>query len=205
MQQSCDRICMPSLTQEQFIQAAKKVVKDNIDFLPPYGTGGALYLRPLLYGSGPKIGLQPADSYTFLLMAIPVADYYKGGLKPVNAVVVEEFDRAAPRGVGNVKVAGNYAADIQANIAAKKEGFPICLYLDAKTNTYIEEFSTSNFFAIHKSGAFVTPSSSAILQSITNKSLMEIARSEGIDVQIRQISIDEVMSGDFTEVAACGT
>ena len=172
----------------------------------PYGTGGALYIRPLLYGSGPRIGLQPSDEYTFVAMVLPVADYYKGGLKPVPAIVVDGYDRAAPQGVGAAKVAGNYAADLLPNMAAKKAGFPIALYLDAKTNSLVEEFSTSNFLAIDKaSGAYVTPKSEAILASITNKSLMEIAHDEGIEVQQRQVTIEEVMNGQFSEIAACGT
>jgi branched-chain amino acid aminotransferase len=203
---SCKRICMPPLPKEKFLEAMKTVVQKNLAYVPPYGNGGALYIRPLLFGSGPRIGLQPADEYTFIALAIPVADYYKGGLKPVHAVVVTDYDRAAPRGVGAAKVAGNYAADLLPNMAAKKAGFPIALYLDAKTNKYIEEFSTSNFLAIDKStGAYVTPKSEAILASITNKSLMELAADEGMDVQRRQITIDEVMDGKFSEIAACGT
>lgn len=138
-------------------------------------------------------------------MVLPVADYYKGGLKGVHAVVVEDFDRAAPRGVGNAKVAGNYAADLLPNMAAKKAGFPIALYLDSKTNSFIEEFSTSNFLAIDKNGAYVTPKSDAILASVTNKSLMKLAEDSSLDVQHRPIHIDEVLSHQFTEVAACGT
>lgn len=135
----------------------------------------------MLYGSGPRVGLQPSDEYTLVIMVMPVADYYRGGLKSaVSVLVVEDFDRAAPRGVGNVKVAGNYAADILPNTAAKKAGYPIVLYLDSKTNEFVEEFSTSNFIAIEKAtGAFVTPLSSAILPSITNKSLMQLAMDEG--------------------------
>lgn len=115
----------------------------------------------------------------FLVMVLPVADYYKGGLKPVNAVVVDDYDRAAPRGVGSAKVAGNYAADLKPNMRAKKEGYSVGLYLDAKTNSFVEEFSTSNFLAIDKHGAYVTPKSPTILASVTNKSLMDIATDEG--------------------------
>lgn len=206
MARSANRICMPPLPESKFLEAVKSAVKNNLQFLPPYGTGGALYIRPLLYGSGPRIGLQPAADYTFIVMVLPVADYYKGGLKPVPAIVVDDYDRAAPRGVGSAKVAGNYAADLLPNMYAKKNGFPIALYLDAKTNSFVEEFSTSNFVAINKaSGAFVTPKSDAILPSITNKSLQELATDEGIDVQVRKVPIAEVMSGTFSEVAACGT
>eukprot|EP01038_Epipyxis_sp_PR26KG_P004535 gene4535-6405_t len=205
MAKSCNRICMPEMPQNLFVEAVQSAVRDNLAYLPPYGTGGAMYIRPLLFGSGPRIGLQPSDEYTFAVMVMPAADYYRGGLSPVTAVIVEDYDRAAPRGVGNVKVAGNYAADILPNTMAKKNGFPIALYLDSKTNSFIEEFSTSNFLAIHKSGAFVTPNSEAILESITNKSLMELAKDEGMDVQVRPISVNEVLNGDLSEVAACGT
>jgi len=203
LKRSCERVCMPPIDEDQFIDACKKVVRDNLDYVPPYGSRGALYIRPLLFGSGPRIGLQPADEYTLLIIAIPVGDYYKGGIMPVSAVVVENFDRAAPRGVGNVKLAGNYAADLLPNSLAKKEGFPICLYLDAKTNKYIEEFSTSNFIAIDGAGNFVTPQSESILSSIINKSLQELAADEGMYVQSRDIRLNEL--DDFREVAACGT
>lgn len=201
--ESATRICMPPFPKDRFIEACKAVVRANIEFVPPYGSGGSLYLRPLLIGSGPRIGLQPADEYKFIILAIPAGDYYKGGIKAVKAVVIEDYDRAAPRGVGHVKVAGNYAADILPNTLAKKQGFPIALYLDAKTNEFVEEFSTSNFLAIDKNGAYVTPKSGAILGSITNKSLMELSKSMGIDVQVRPVPIEEV--GEFREVAACGT
>mmetsp|Transcript_27856 Transcript_27856/g.26695 ORF Transcript_27856/g.26695 Transcript_27856/m.26695 type:complete len:378 (+) Transcript_27856:31-1164(+) len=203
---SSTRVCMPPLPEKKFLDAVKLVVKENLAYVPPYGTGGALYIRPLIYGSGARIGLQPSDEYMFIAMVLPVADYYKGGLKPVPAMVVEGYDRAAPQGVGSAKVAGNYAADLMPNMAAKKAGFPIALYLDAKTHTLVEEFSTSNFLAIDKkSGAYVTPISDAILASITNKSLMQIAEDEGIEVQRRPVAIEEVMDGNFSEVAACGT
>lgn len=202
-EESCTRICIPPVPRELFVEACKTVIKDNIEFVPPYGSGGSLYLRPLVIGSGPRIGLQPSDEYTFVVLAIPAGDYYKGGVKAVKAVVVEDYDRAAPRGVGHVKVAGNYAADILPNILAKKSGYPIALYLDAKTNSLIEEFSTSNFLAIDSNNNYVTPKSGAILSSITNKSLMELSRDSGIVVQERPIHIEEV--SQFKEVAACGT
>jgi branched-chain amino acid aminotransferase len=202
---SSKRVCMPEIPEEYFLNAVKKAVSENLDYLPPYGTGGALYIRPIVFGSGPRIGLQPSDQYTFIVMVLPVADYYRGGWNPVQAIVIEDYDRAAPKGVGNVKVAGNYAADILPNMAAKKKGFPIALYLDSKTNSYIEEFSTSNFIAISKDNKFVTPNSDAILPSITNKSLMEIAADEGHEVEVRPVKIDEVTEGKFTEIGACGT
>ena len=205
MQASCDRIRMAQLPTEEFIQAVKMVVKDNIEYVPPYGSGGALYIRPLLFGSGPRIGLQPADEYTFVVLVIPVGDYYKGGLSsPVKGLLIEDFDRAAPRGVGAAKVAGNYAADMLPNIMSKKKGFPIGLYLDAATQTCIEEFSTSNFVGInHATNTYVTPKSSSVLPSITNKALMQIAKDEGMNVEQREVKLEEL--NDFDEVLAVGT
>ena len=203
IRRSCDRVCMPSPDEDLFIEACKAAVRNNMEYVPPYGSNGALYVRPLLFGSGPKIGLQPSDEYTLIILVIPVGDYYKGGIKQVSAIVVENYDRAAPKGVGNVKVAGNYAADLLPNSEAKEKGFPICLYLDAKTNSYVEEFSTSNFIAVDQKGNYVTPSSETILASITNKSLMELAKDEGREVQQRDIKAEELH--DFEEIAACGT
>lgn len=203
LRMSAERLLMTPFPEDMFVDAVKRVVADNVDFVPPFGTGGSLYIRPLLFGSGARIGLNPADEYTLLIMVIPVGDYYKGGLSPVSALVIDDYDRAAPRGVGHVKVAGNYAADLLPNMLGKKKGFPIGLYLDAKTNSFVEEFSTSNFVAIDKDGAFVTPSSPTVLPSITNKSLMELAKDEGLQVNIRPIPASEL--GSLKEVAACGT
>jgi len=205
LQQSCERTMMPPVPHDRFLKAVNEVVRDNIAYVPPYGSGGALYLRPLLFGSGPRIGLQPADEYTLLIMVIPVGDYYKGGLaSPVDGLIIDDFDRAAPRGVGAVKVAGNYAADLLPNMLGKKKGFPIGLYLDAATHTMIEEFSTSNFVGIdNKNKKYVTPRSPSVLPSITNKSLMDIARDEGYEVEQGDIRVEELNS--FDEVVACGT
>ena len=205
LQSSCERTMMPVLPHDIFLEAVNEVVRDNIEYVPPYGSDGALYLRPLLFGSGPRIGLQPADEYTFILMVMPVGDYYKGGLaSPVDGLIIEDFDRAAPRGVGNVKVAGNYAADMLPNMLSKKKGFPIGLYLDAKTHTLVEEFSTSNFVGIdRKNKKYVTPVSPSVLPSITNKSLMKIAEEEGLIVEERDIPIVELEK--FDEVLAVGT
>lgn len=205
LQSSCERTLMPVLPHDLFLKAVNEVVKDNIAYVPPYGTGGALYLRPLLFGSGARIGLQPADEYTFILMVMPVADYYKGGLnKPVDGVIITDFDRAAPRGVGNVKVAGNYAADLLPNMLSKAKGFPISLYLDAATQSCVEEFSTSNFVGINtEKQLYATPSSGSVLPSITNKSLMTIAKDEGLTVEARSVTIAEMES--FDEVMAVGT
>mmetsp|Transcript_36290 Transcript_36290/g.78317 ORF Transcript_36290/g.78317 Transcript_36290/m.78317 type:complete len:411 (-) Transcript_36290:150-1382(-) len=202
---SADRVMMPEIPVDTFIKACNDVVKDNIAYVPPYGSGGALYLRPLLFGSGPKIGLQPAEEYTFIVLVIPVGDYYKGGLaKPVDGLIVEDYDRAAPLGVGAAKVAGNYAADLIPNMEAKKKGYPICLYLDAATHTMVEEFSTSNFIGIdNEQKRYVTPKSPSVLPSITNKSLQTLAKDEGMTVEQRDIMLEEL--GHFDEAIACGT
>jgi len=205
LQSSCERTLMPVIPHDMFLNAINEVVRDNIEYVPPYGSGGSLYLRPLLFGSGARIGLQPADEYTFIIMVMPVADYYKGGLsQPVNGVIITDFDRAAPRGVGNVKVAGNYAADLLPNMMSKQKGFPIGLYLDAATQLTIEEFSTSNFVGIDsKNNKYITPKSPSVLPSITNKSLMTIAAEEGMTVEAREVLIEELET--FDEVLACGT
>ena len=203
LRMSAERLLMTPFPEDKFVDAVKRVVADNVDFVPPFGTGGSMYIRPLLFGSGARIGLNPADEYTLLILPIPVGDYYKGGLSPVAALVIDDYDRAAPRGVGHVKVAGNYAADLLPNMLGKKKGFPIGLYLDAKTNSYVEEFSTSNFVAIDAKGAFVTPSSPTVLPSITNKSLMELAADMGLEVNVRPIPMAEIKT--LKEVAACGT
>lgn len=203
LRRSAERLLMQPLPEDMFVEAVKRVVADNAEYVPPFGTGGSLYIRPLLFGSGARIGLNPSDEYTLLIMVIPVGDYYKGGLSPVTALVIDDFDRAAPRGVGNVKVAGNYAADLLPNMLGKKKGYPIGLYLDAKTNKFVEEFSTSNFVAVAKDGAFVTPDAPTVLPGITRKSLMELAQDEGLKVQERPIPLEELSS--LREVAACGT
>mmetsp|Transcript_27618 Transcript_27618/g.84745 ORF Transcript_27618/g.84745 Transcript_27618/m.84745 type:complete len:376 (-) Transcript_27618:1298-2425(-) len=203
MQRGAHRTLMAAPDEELFVEACRRAVAANLDYVPPYGSGGALYVRPLLLGSGPRIGLQPADAYDFLVLVTPVGDYYKGSMSAVDACVVEDFDRAAPMGVGAVKLAGNYAPDLRPNVQAKQNGYPIGLYLDAKTKTFVEEFSTSNLFGIYDE-TYVTPDSDAILPSITNDSLMRIAEeSLGLAVERRPVTFDELEH--FSEVAACGT
>ncbi|KAJ8602670.1 hypothetical protein CTAYLR_004124 [Chrysophaeum taylorii] len=203
MQRGAERTLMACPPPELFVSACARTVRANLDYVPPYGSGGALYVRPLLFGSGPRIGLQPADAYDFAVIATPVGEYYGGGggVEPVRARIVDA-DRAAPRGVGNVKLAGNYAPDLQPNLASKKLGYPISLYLDAKSRTYVEEFSTSNFLAI-KDAEYITPDSNAVLPSITNDSLMKLAEKKGLTSRRRPVRLDEL--ADFDEVAACGT
>ena len=128
---------MPHVSTEMFDEALDRIISDNVDYVPPYGSGGAMYIRPFLFGHGAKMGLGPAPEYSFCIVASPVGAYYKGGLEAIEALVVEQYDRAAPRGVGNIKAAGNYAPDVQPSMDAKAQGFPVCLYLDAKTNSCV--------------------------------------------------------------------
>ena len=146
---------MPPVPTEMFLDALDRVVKDNIDYVPPYGTGCSMYVRPLLIGTGPQIGVAPAHEYDFLMMVMPMGDYYKGGIKPVRAIIFDEYDRAAPQGMGDVKVGGNYAASLYAHEKAHHMGFPVELYLDSKTHTHVEEFATSNFLGFKKDGKVV--------------------------------------------------
>jgi len=197
------RTCMAEFTEEMFLDACRRVIRANEEFVPPYGTGGSLYVRPLLIGTGAQIGVGPANEYTFIVLVVPVGPYYKGGLKPVKALVWDEYDRAAPLGVGHVKVAGNYAASLYAHEKAKHAGYPVELYLDAKEHKYIEEFATSNFIAITKDGKYVTPKSESILPSVTNMTLRQIAEDLGMPVETRPIAFSEIDT--FAEVGACGT
>lgn len=203
MARTSDYILGPEVPEDLFLEAIKRVIDDNREFVPPYGTNGSLYIRPLLIGTGPQIGVAPADEYEFIIMVMPVGEYYKGGIKPVDAIVTEDYDRAAPLGTGSYKVAGNYAASLTPAKKAKDMGFPIVLYFDAKTHEYVEEFGTSNFFAITKDGKFVTPESPSILGSVTNLSLQQIAKDLGLVVERRPIHKSEL--ADFVEVGACGT
>jgi branched-chain amino acid aminotransferase len=201
--ESARRLVMEPPSEELFLSMATKLVLLNKSYVPPYGTGASLYLRPFLIGSSPHIGVHASEEYVFIMLATPMGPYYKDGFFPVKAYIQEEYDRAAPRGVGNVKAAGNYAAGMMGDLDGKKKGYPICLYLDAGTHLYIDEFGTSNFFAITKNGTYVTPSSPSILGSVTNKSLQVIAQDFGIKVERRKVKVSEL--GDFAEVGACGT
>lgn len=208
MQESCQRICMPSLSTEMFLEACQMVVQDNIEYVPPYGTNGSLYLRPILFGSGPRIGVQPSNEYTFIIMVTPVSQYYdhhNHHNTVVRGMIMDQYDRAAPRGVGHVKVGGNYAADLFPNTLWKQKGYPIVLYLDSLTQTYIEEFSTSNFVGIYRgTNTYITPKSSSILTSVTNRSLMKIASDVfHMNIEVRPIPVNELSEMD--EVFAVGT
>jgi len=199
----CERLFMPEVSKDLFISGIEKVIRENAEFIPPHGTGGALYIRPLLFGHGAQLGLGPAPEYQLVFACNPVGAYYKGGLEGVDALVVENFDRAAPKGVGNVKVAGNYAPDVLPSKEAKGKGFSVCLYLDAATHSYVEEFSTSNFIGITEDNTVVAPMSPSILKSTTKGVVLQAAKDMGMKVEERPVKWEEVRG--LKEVAACGT
>ncbi|MDR0846876.1 MAG: branched-chain amino acid aminotransferase [Lactobacillales bacterium] len=203
LQKTADRLIMPHVETEQFVEACRQVVAANIDWVPPYGSGATLYLRPLLIGVGSVIGVRPAPEYIFTIFAMPVGPYYKGGLKP-NNYITAEFDRAAPHGTGANKVGGNYAASILPGQLAHDAGFADCVYLDPATHTKIEEIGGANFFGITADNQFITPLSPSILPSITKYSLLHIA---GERFGMETIEGDVPLDGldKFVEAGACGT
>ncbi len=204
LNQSAFRTCMPEIPEELFCSAVERVIQANLDWVPPYGTGATLYIRPLLLGTGPQIGVAPAAEYTFIVMVVPVGAYYKGGLQAVKACIVDDYDRAAPHGTGHVKLAGNYAASLLPHEKTREAGYSVDLYLDAAEHKYIEEFGSSNFIGITKDGKYVTPKSDSVLPSITNNGLQQVAKDLGLTVEVRPIDFAKEI-GTFAEVAACGT
>jgi branched-chain amino acid aminotransferase len=200
---SAERICMQAPSEDIFIEACKQAVLLNKEFVPPYGSGASLYIRPFLIGTEGMFAIKPSQTYSFFVMVSPVGPYYKDGFSPVDAVVIREYDRAAPAGTGQSKVAGNYAASLKGSIEAGKQGYPIVLYLDSKKGKYIDEFGTSNFIGISPDNQYVTPKSDSVLPSITNDSLRVIATEMGLDVKREPIHIDTI--NRFVEVGACGT
>ena len=203
LQRSAKKIFMVEVPQEIFIEAVYKVVDANRKYIPPYGTGASLYVRPLLIGISPHIGVKASEEYIFLILVLPVGPYFKGGFKPVKLLTVEDIDRAAPYGVGDIKAAGNYAAGMRGTFMAKQNGYADVLYLDAVERKYIDESGPANFIAILKNDTYVTPASSSILPSITNASLQTIAKDFGLSVEKRQLAISEITN--FAEAACCGT
>ena len=202
MQRSSEGIMMAEVSTELFTEAVRKVVKLNEGYVPPFESGASLYIRPLLIGTGPQIGVKPADEYLFMIMVMPVGPYFKEGFKPTDLVIYREYDRAAPLGTGTVKVGGNYAASLVAGQRAHQNGFSSVLYLDAREKKYIDECGPANFFGI-KGNTYVTPKSTSILPSITNMSLRQLAKDMGMKVEERQIAVEEL--SEFEEVGACGT
>jgi branched-chain amino acid aminotransferase len=203
MQRSCSRLLMPHVPTEMFIEACKEVVRANERFIPPYGTGGALYLRPFVIGVGDNIGVRAAPEFIFSVFCIPVGPYFKGGMKPHN-FVISSYDRAAPQGTGAAKVGGNYAASMMPGSEAKKHGFADAIYLDPLTHSKIEEVGSANFFGITHDDQFITPKSPSVLPGITRLSLIELAQSRlGLKVTEGEVFIDKL--DQFKEAGACGT
>jgi len=202
MARSAQGIMMAEVTPDVFKKAVWTAIQMNKKFIPPYGTGASLYIRPLLFGSGAEVGVKPAAEYMFLVFVSPVGPYFKEGFKPVSFLLTEEFDRAAPLGTGHIKVGGNYAAGLRAMKKAHESGFANVLFLDAKEKKFIDEAGPANFFGI-KDNTYVTPASPTILPSITNKSLCVIAEDLGLKVERRPIKKDEL--ANFDEAGACGT
>lgn len=203
MYNSALRLEMPPFPKERFIDAVKKVVNANLDYVPPYGSGASLYIRPFMFGSDPIMGVKPANEYQFRIFVSPVGPYFKGGIKPIT-LRVPDFDRAAPRGTGHVKAGLNYAMSLHAIVDAHNKGFNENIYLDPMTRTKIEETGGANIIFVTKDNEVVTPKSESILPSITRRSLMYVAEHYlGIKAVEREIFIDELK--DFKECALCGT
>ena len=200
---TCKRLEMPVFPEERFVEAVVETVKANAAYVPPYGSGATLYIRPYMFGSSAVIGVSPAEEYQFRVFTTPVGPYFKGGAKPIT-IRVSDFDRAAPHGTGHIKAGLNYAMSLYAIVDAHNQGFAENMYLDAATHTKVEETGGANFIFITKDGKLVTPKSNSILPSITRRSLMQVAKDYlGIEVEEREVFFDEVK--DFAECGLCGT
>ncbi len=199
---SAHGILMAPVPEEIFVSAVIKAVNLNKRFIPPMESGASLYIRPLLIGTGPKVGVSPADEYLFMVFVTPVGPYFKEGFKLTNVAIMREYDRAAPLGTGNIKVGGNYAASLKAGKIAKENGYSAVLYLDSREKKYIDECGPANFFGI-KNNTYITPESRSILPSITNNSLLQLALDMGLKTERRPIPFEELSS--FEEVGQCGT
>lgn len=203
MEDSAKRLEMPVFPQDRFVDAVVQVVKANAAYVPPYGSGATLYIRPYMFASSPVIGVKPADEYQFRILCTPVGPYFKGGAKPIT-IKVSDFDRAAPHGTGHIKAGLNYAMSLHAIVTAHEEGFAENMYLDAATRTKVEETGGANFIFVTKDNKVVTPKSNSILPSITRRSLVYVAKEYlGLEVEEREVFLDEVK--DFAECGLCGT
>lgn len=203
MVDSAERLEMPVFPEERFVEAVVETVKANAEYVPPYGSGATLYIRPYMFGSSPVIGVKPAQEYQFRIFTTPVGPYFKGGVKPLT-LCVSDFDRAAPHGTGHIKAGLNYAMSLHPIVEAHKAGFDENMYLDAATRTKVEETGGANFLFVTKDNKVVTPKSNSILPSITRRSLMYVAKEYlGLEVEEREVYIDEVK--DFAECGLCGT
>ncbi len=199
---SANGVMMPPVPRELFESMVKKAIKMNSKFVPPYGSGASLYIRPLLIGTGARVGVHPADEYLLIIFVTPVGPYFKEGFKPVKVQIVRDYDRAAPLGTGHIKVGGNYAAGLIASERAHDEGYSTVLFLDAKEKKYIDEAGPANFFGI-RGNSYITPDSHSVLPSITNMSLRQIAADLGLTVERRHVPVEELST--FEEAGACGT
>lgn len=200
---TCKRLEMPVFPKERFIEAVVKTVKANEDFVPPYGSGATLYIRPYMFASGPVIGVKPSDEYQFRVFTTPVGPYFKGGAKPIT-IKVSDFDRAAPHGTGHIKAGLNYAMSLHAIVTAHNEGYAENMYLDPATRTKVEETGGANFLFVTKDNKIVTPKSDSILPSITRRSLMVVAKDYlGLECEQREVTLKEVE--EFAECGLCGT
>ncbi|WP_256210043.1 branched-chain amino acid aminotransferase [Denitrobacterium detoxificans] len=207
MYETAERLCMPPFPKDKFVEAVKEVVKANLEWVPPFGSGATLYIRPVMFATGVVIGVKPATEYQFRILVTPVGPYYKGGAVPIS-ICVSPFDRAAPRGTGNIKAGLNYAMSLQANVEAHANGFAENLYLDSQSRTYVEEAGGANIIFVNKEGTLVVPQShtDSILPSITRRSLVVVARDIlGMNVEERPVKFAEVEAGDFVEAGLCGT
>lgn len=203
MEDSAKRLEMPVYPQDKFVDAVVKTVEANEAYVPPYGSGATLYIRPYMFGSNAVIGVKPADEYQFRVFTTPVGPYFKGGVKPLT-IKISDFDRAAPHGTGHIKAGLNYAMSLHAIVTAHKEGYDENMYLDAATRTKVEETGGANFLFITKDNKVVTPKSNSILPSITRRSLMTVAKEYlGLEVEEREVYVDEL--SDFAECGLCGT
>ncbi len=202
LNRSARRIAMQEIPEEIFEKCLRTLIEHNKNFVPPYGTGATLYIRPLLIGTGARLGLNRSEEYLLIMFASPVGPYFRNGFKPGNVVVERDTDRAAPLGTGTVKVGGNYAAALNTTLRVQQEGYSSAMYLDPKEKTYIDECGPANFFAI-KGNSYITPTSLSILESITNLSLITLAEHIGLTVERRQIPLEEL--AECSEAAQCGT
>lgn len=202
LQRSAEGVFMAQVTMELFQEAVIKAVKLNERFVPPYGSGASLYIRPLLFGSGAEVGVRPAKEYMLVIFVTPVGPYFKEGFNPVKIAIVRDSDRAAPLGTGTFKVGGNYAASLRGVMKAHDAGYSSPMYLDTKEKKYIDEIGAANFFAI-KGNSYITPKSDSILVSITNMSVIQLAEEAGMTIERRPVAVDELET--FDEAGACGT
>lgn len=203
MADSARRLEMPVFPEDRFIEAVAQTVKANAAYVPPYGSGATLYVRPYMFGTNPVIGVKPADEYQFRVFTTPVGPYFKGGAKPIT-IKVSDFDRAAPHGTGHIKAGLNYAMSLHAIVTAHEEGFAENMYLDAATRTKVEETGGANFIFVTKDNKVVTPKSDSILPSITRRSILHVAKEYlGLEVEEREVFFDEVK--DIAECGLCGT